>query len=188
MRKVAIVGNIASGKSETKKILVDFGYKVLDTDDVSHEILKNSDVLKKEFADYDVFDKDEISRTKLANLVFNDKNLLKKLENISHPIVREKIQEFFNEFLTEKILFVEIPLLFEAGMQDLFDDILFVYASDDIRKTRLMNRNGFSAEYAQKRMDSQLSQDEKLKQATIIIHNENSIEELKNQLAKLFMQ
>ena len=188
MRKVAIVGNIASGKSEVKNILLSMGYKVLDTDTVSHSLLQNDIEIKQTFKDYDVFENSEISRKKLGELVFSNQNLLANLESILHPKVKIAILDFFNVNKNEDTLFVEIPLLFEAGMQDLFDDILFVYASDDVRKKRLINRNGFSDEYAQKRMDSQLPQEDKIKQATIVINNENSIEDLKNQLSKLFMQ
>lgn len=188
MRKVAIVGNIASGKSEVKNILLDFGYKVLDTDIVCHEILEINENIKKQFAEFDVFEGQKISRQKLGNLVFNDKNLLNKLESIIHPIVKDKIIEFFNENQTENIIFVEIPLLFEAGMENLFDDILFVYAPDDIRKNRLITRNRFSTEYAQLRMDTQLSQEDKVKRASIVITNDASLVELKQKLESLFKQ
>ena len=188
MRKVAIVGNIASGKSEVKKILLDNGFNVLDTDNVCHKLLDSDEVIKNSFLNYDVFDDGKISREKLGKLVFNNELLLKKLESILHPKVRDSIVSFFEYHSNEKYVFVEIPLLFETGMEDLFDDILFVYASDEIRLNRLINRNSFSMEYAKQRMNAQLSQDEKMKKASVIIKNESTIDYLEQELCNLFMQ
>lgn len=160
MIKVAITGNIASGKSEVQKILENMGYKVLDTDIVGHEILKTCGKIKTEFKDYDVFDDSgEISREKLGRLVFSNPELKKKLEQISHPEIRKKILEFFNKNKTEKLIFVGIPLLFEAKMEDIFDKILLIYADDEIRKQRITEYRGYSKEYADARMNCQLSQD-----------------------------
>ena len=73
MRKIAITGNIASGKSEVQKILVSLGYKVLDTDVVGHELLHNNTEIKNAFIGYDILEYDDISREKLGKVVFNDK-------------------------------------------------------------------------------------------------------------------
>ena len=188
MRKIAIVGNIASGKSEVKNILLNMNYKVLDTDVVCHELLQSSDEIAQVFREYDIFENNKISRKKLGELVFDNAELLVKLESILHPKVRTTISEFFKKNSREKILFVEIPLLFEAGMDDMFDDILFVYAPDDIRLQRLIERNNFTKDYALKRMYAQKSQDEKIKLATIVIKNDNSLEDLRKNLEKLFKQ
>ena len=83
MRKIALTGNIASGKSEVQKILVSLGYKVLDTDIVGHELLHSNTEIKNAFAEYDILENNEISREKLGKVVFNDENLLKKLKNLS---------------------------------------------------------------------------------------------------------
>ncbi len=188
MRKVAIVGNIASGKSEVKNILLHYGYKVLDTDVVSHELLQSDNEVIQAFAEYDIFENSQISRKKLGELVFNNPELLERLENILHPKVRAAISDFFAKNDNDDILFVEIPLLFEAGMEDMFNDILFVYAPDELRLQRLMKRNGFTKDYALKRMNAQKSQDEKVNLATIVVKNDASLENLKSELTKLFMQ
>ena len=69
MRKIALTGNIASGKSEVQKILVSLGYKVLDTDIVGHELLHNNTEVKNAFAEYDIIENNEISREKLGKVV-----------------------------------------------------------------------------------------------------------------------
>lgn len=185
MIKFALVGNIASGKSTVEKFLEEFGYPVLDTDVVCHNLLKCNLEVKSAFKDYDVFENGEISRVKLGKLVFSDKNLKQKLENILHPLVKEKIFEFFEQNKSQKYSFVSIPLLFETKMENLFDKIIFIYTNDDIRLKRLMSRNNYTKEYAQIRMNSQISQDEKVKKSDFVIYNNSDLDSLKQEISNL---
>ena len=177
MLKVALVGNIASGKSTVEKALQTSGYVVLDTDKVCHELL-TCDEVSKEFSSFDVFENGIISREKLGKLVFANVELKKRLEDILYPMVRLRIAEFFEQYNAESLVFVAIPLLFEAGMVDLFDKIVFVYCDDEIRLKRLIARNNYTEEYAKTRMDSQQSQDEKIKKSDYVIYNNSTIEAL----------
>lgn len=189
MIKFALCGNIASGKSTVQKLLENQGYRVLDTDKVAHELLTvNNSELFLEFKKFDVFENGEFSREKLGKLVFANKEIKQKLENILHPQIREKIKEFFEQNQNEKYLFVGIPLLFEANMTDLFDKIIFIYADDDIRLKRLLLRNGYSVEYAKARLNSQMRQEEKTQKSDYVINNNGSIEELNVNIIKLFEQ
>lgn len=188
MIKFAIVGNIASGKSTVEKFLKELGFNVLDTDRVCHELLVISNDVSEAFKDYDVFKDGEISRDKLGRLVFNNPELKLKLEDILYPKVRVKIEEFFKQNQDEKFAFVAIPLLFEAEMQDLFDKILFVYCDDDIRLNRLIARSGYSKDYAKLRMDSQMSQEQKIVKSDYVIFNNSTFDELNTQLVSLIEQ
>ena len=187
MIKYAICGNIASGKSTVENILKKHGYSVLDTDLVCHDILNKNNEIKEEFKNYDIFENGCISREKLGKIVFSDNNLKKKLENIMHPIVKQEIENFFNINSDKTQLFVSIPLLFEANMQDLFDKIIFIYANDEIRLKRLIDRNNYSLEYAKIRMNSQMTQEEKIKHCDFVIYNNSSVIDLENQILKLIV-
>ena len=176
MLKVALVGNIASGKSAVEAILKKNGYSVLDTDKVCHNLLGELPQVAEEFVKYDVFEDGKISREKLGTLVFNNPDLRKKLENILYPTLREKINEFFNS--SDDLMFVAIPLFFEAEMTDLFDKILFIYADDKIRLKRLIKRNNYTKEYAKLRMESQMPQEDKVKKSDVVIYNNSTLEEL----------
>ena len=184
MIKYAITGNIASGKSVVQKILQEHGEIVLDADIVGHNLLKNNREVVKIFKDYDILDCEEISREKLGEVVFNNKEMLEKLNSVMHPKIRTEIENFFEQNKSRKRVFVGIPLLFESNMQDMFDKVVFIYADDELRLERLMSRNGYTKEYALKRIQSQIPQEEKLNKSDIILKNNNTIERFTDEIIK----
>ena len=168
MLKIAIVGNIASGKSTVEEIIKSKGYKVYDTDKIAHEVLANSLKVKDEFGTTD--------RKELARLVFSSPDKLKLLESIIHPEVKKEMEKIFNG--DEEIVFISVPQLYEAGFDVLFDKIIYITANEDIRKERLMKRNLLSTEEAQIRIDAQ-SEVGKKEKCDFIIENNTTIDDLK---------
>ena len=177
MIKVAIVGNIASGKSEFEKYLFNNDYVVFDTDVMTHDILVDKPEVSEAFEEYDVFEHGRLSREKLGKLVFDNEDLKEKLEDIVHPLILEDIENLFKTYKDEEYVFVSVPLLFEVGWEQIFDKIIFIKSDDDIRLKRLMERNGYTEEYAKKRMNSQLPQEEKIAKADIVVENNSTKEE-----------
>ena len=179
MLKIAITGNIASGKSAVQNILENMGYKVLDTDKTGHKLLNTMPEIKEAFKDFDVFEDGTISRDKLGRLIFSNPEYKKTLEEIIHPAIKEEILRFFDKNNSETLVFVGIPMLFESDMRDIFDKALLIYTDDDIRLQRLLSRNHFSLGYAKQRMQSQLSQEAKINLCDYVIYNNGTISELK---------
>lgn len=176
MLRIAIVGNIASGKSTVENILRQKGYKVFDTDIIAHDVLDEfSEDILNAFCDYDISENGNVSRKKLGELVFSNEALKKKLEDIMHPEIKKQINLIFEKNKNENFVFVSIPLLFEVGWRNLFDKILFIKAEDEIRLKRLMQRNQFTQQEAIIRIKSQLPQEEKTKLSDFVIENNSDI-------------
>ena len=193
MIKIAITGNIASGKSQVERILLSLGYKVIDTDKINHFILScDLDVIKavnEIFGCDDIYDENgNISRAKLGKVVFSDDNKRSKLEAILHPKINEKVNEFLVQNSSEKLIFVSVPLLFEAGVEGNFDKIIFVSADEDVRLKRLMERNNYSKKYAKIRIAAQAKEDEKIKKSDYIIYNNSDFINLRNQVNNIVKQ
>lgn len=187
--KIAIAGNIASGKTAVEGFFREKGYEVLDTDKIGHEVLNtHADEIIKAFEDEDVSTDGIIDRQKLGPIVFSSYHARKKLESMVHPVIRRRLEEYFKAHADEKVILVAIPLVFEAKMEDLFDKIIFVFADDETRLERLMARNNLSLEDAMKRINSQMSQFMKLEESDYVFHNNGTLENLRNQVEAFCVQ
>ena len=183
VQKIAITGNIASGKTQVEKILSK-SYPVYDTDKIAHEILDKI----TEFYGYDVFTNGKIDRKKLGALVFSNYELKKKLEDMVHPKVKNELTEIFEKHKYDKFVFVSVPLLFEAGFENMFDKIILVTTEEKERVKRLIARNNLTKDEAMKRIQSQIPEPEKQKKSDYIINNDSDIENLKIQTEKIIEQ
>ena len=110
---------------------------------------------------------------------------LKQLESIIHPEVKKEILNIFD--LDEKLIFISVPQLFESGFDELFDKIIFVSADENIRLARLMKRNNFTKEEAQKRISAQESEEKKISKSDYVLYNNDDVEFLKKEVDILFL-
>jgi dephospho-CoA kinase len=182
---VGITGSIATGKSLVTNHLIEKGYQVIDSDKLTHQVLKEPEVIKEII---DAFGKEllidnEINRRALGNIIFNNSSKRETLEKIIHPRVIKKINDFTMD--KSKLAFVDIPLLFEKNLEYLVDKIIVVYVSKEVQLSRLMNRDNIDIEYAIKKICSQMDILEKTKHADYIVNNEGNIIETYKQIHEI---
>ena len=181
---IGITGSIACGKSTVSNYLRDKGYTIIDADKLGHIALTSDEVkekLKKSFG-YIILENNEISREKLGKLVFGNDENLKILNSIVHPYIRKIILQLQEKHRDERLVFLDIALLFEAGFEDLVEKIIVVHVDEKIQLARLMSRNALSKEQAMFRIESQMSSNDKSKLGDYVINNSNTKEETYRQI------
>ena len=181
---IGITGSIACGKSTVSNYLKDKGYTIIDADKLGHTALTSDEVrekLEKSFG-LRIIENNEISREKLGKLVFGNEENLKILNSIVHPYIRKQILQLQEKHSDERLVFLDIALLFEAGFEDLVEKIIVVHINEKEQLTRLMNRNSLSSEAAMNRIKSQMSSKDKSKLGDYVINNSNTKEETYGQI------
>lgn len=171
---IGITGSIGTGKSTVSKYLQNKGYRVLDADVIAKGELEDPEVAAEIAAVFgpEILTDDQVDRKKLGGLIFRDSEKRKKLNALIHPRVIKTIEEELES--TEGLVFVDIPLLYEAGLEYLCDKILVVYASRRTQIARLTERDGIGEEYALLKIEAQMDIEEKKKLADFLVDNEGS--------------
>ena len=181
---IGITGSIACGKSTVSNYLKEKGYTIIDADKLGHIALTNDEVkekLKKSFG-LTILENNEISREKLGKLVFGNDENLKILNSIVHPYIRKIILQLQEKHRDERLVFLDIALLFEAGFEDLVEKIIVVHVDEKIQLARLMSRNALSKEQAMFRIESQMSSKDKSILGNYVIDNGGTKEETYKQI------
>ncbi len=151
MIKIAITGNIGSGKSTITKIIRELGFKVFDSDIEVKKALIKKDLINqicKEFKSKipDLIKRNTIDKAKLGEFVFSNPDELKKLEQILHPKVWESKEKFFEKNSNEPVVFLDINILFEKKLQSQFDFIIRTRVSEEVQKKRVLKRKNMTNE------------------------------------------
>ena len=178
--RLALTGGIGAGKTTALAMLAAAGAAVLDSDTVVHELLGQPDIHKRIISALDIepLPDGEPGRRQLADAVFDDDLMLSRLEEIVFPLVRRRIREWFGraDVAAAPVAVVELPLLFEAGMEDMFDEVVLITAPKEMRRQRHAGRIG--AEDFVRRSRRQLPEEEKRLRAGVVFDNTGSREEL----------
>ena len=182
---LGLTGGIASGKSTADEFFEKQNIPIIDSDLIAHQIME---VGQK---GYHILNDDQtINRHKLGGIVFNDKTKLKKLNEITHPLVHQKIKQQMERYRLnqEKLVVVDVPLLFESGFESLCDGVLVISISPKLQVKRLMKRNNFTKEEALVRINNQMPLSEKEKRATYVVANTGTIDDLEKRLSDLLQK
>ena len=194
---IGLTGGIGTGKSTVSQILREKKFPVIDLDTISHEVIKIPKVIEKIVENFgkEVLENSgnfenennaiRISREKLGKIIFENKEKRLLLNSIMHPeilhVMREQISKYKKN---NKIIFVEIQLLFEVQWEKEFDYILLISAKKSTQIRRILERDKRSEIDALNIINSQLSLDEKKKRSDFVIENDGNIEELKEKIDK----
>jgi len=181
MKIIGLTGGIATGKSTVKQMLQKRGYEVIDADAVVHELQAiGSPLLAEivnEFGTTVLHDDGSLNRGELGKMIFANAKARAKLNKIMHPAVRASFEKRIQNSKAD-VLFLDVPLLFEAGFDNMTDINLVISALEDVQLKRLMLRNGLSETEAQARIQSQMTMEEKIARADFVINNSGEIHEL----------
>ncbi|MDR1554496.1 MAG: dephospho-CoA kinase [Campylobacteraceae bacterium] len=183
--RTVLTGGIASGKSSACKILKEYGFSIIDADDIAHKILADNtdkivEIFGKEYVKNGVVD-----RKKLGKLVFSDKEKKELLESILHKKIYESIAiEAKKLTKLKKPYIVDIPLFFEKDGVYEAELTAVVYSPKEQQLKRLMKRMGLNEEEAKKRLDAQIDIEVKRQKADIVIDNSKDLTHLQNEIKK----
>lgn len=183
--KIAVTGGIGSGKTTVCNILNKFGFKVVSCDDVYKQIPDQvlKAVLEKQFPA--AVNNDKIDKKKLAQIVFNDKAKLEKLNSLTHPLI---MKEVFKAMEEQNILFAEVPLLFESGYDKYFDKIIVVKRDLNQRIESIIKRDDLSKNAVKKRISSQINYEIEDFAKYYVIHNDGNIDKLREEVFRVLKE
>ena len=195
MKVIGLTGGIASGKSTVSNYLKSIELTVIDADQIAREIVDIGQPALEEISmtfGKEILNEDgSLNRKVLGKIVFSNEKLLKKLNKITHPrIINEIINriELYKKNRKNSIVFVDAALLIEMNMRQLVDEIWLIKVDKETQRKRLMDRDGSRFAEAESRINAQMSMEEKVKYADVVIDNNNGIDYLYAQIQKQLAQ
>ena len=193
MKIIGITGPSGSGKSAVAKILRERGIAVLDADEIYHSLLTppsdSLDAIRSSFGDEFFDESGALLRGVLAKAVFSDKEKLALLNSITHKFVTDKMMELIRERenLGDEIAALDVPLLFEAGVDKLFSTSpnIAVLAKRDLRIARISKRDNISEAAALERVTAQPNDEFYISRADEVIYNDGCESELEDKILRI---
>ncbi len=195
MPLIGITGGIACGKSAVTRLLAAQGAVAFSADEAARAVLSPGGKallrIAEEFGEEMLTPGGQLDRARMGRLAFADKAARSKLERILHPLIRSllwaQIEAVREDFPPQTVLVVEIPLLYEGGLETWFDAVVVVSASEAVQLRRLWERDGLPAAEAHRRLDAQQKLEIKIVRAEIVLSNDGTEQELSAKVQNLWM-
>lgn len=188
---IGLTGGIGSGKTTVAKFIQEMGFPVYYSDDRAKEIVNDDEFLKnniKELLGEEAYDESgRYNRKYVADLVFNNEELLKQLNGLIHPAVKLDFENWVASQKTE-FVFKETALLFELNLNESCYKSVLVTADDNIRIKRVMDRDQKTYREIEAVIDKQMPEKDKIKRADFVIYNNDGIDELKAATEKMMVK
>lgn len=183
---IGLTGGIASGKTTVSDYLKKRGYVVLDADAYSKKTTaKNGPAIPaiiEAFGADIVSESGELDRKKLGSIIFNDADKRRELNEIVHPLIRKMMNADEEKYIQKGHVFLDIPLLFENGLNERCDLVVTVFVDRDTQIKRLTARNDLTVEEAEARINSQMPLTEKVQKSDFRLDNNGTVEMLYEQI------
>ncbi|TDG00861.1 dephospho-CoA kinase [Paenibacillus piri] len=192
---IGLTGGIACGKSTVSGMLVQHGALLVDADRIAREVVEPGSpalALIVERFGGDMLNGDgTLNRKKLGETVFGNPEALQDLQSITHPsiraLMRERVKQYERQH-PDKLVVADIPLLFESGLQEQYDEVMVVYVPRHVQLDRLIWRDGLSVEQAEQRLLAQMDIEQKKELADIVIDNEGTLEHTESQVEQFLRE
>jgi dephospho-CoA kinase len=185
---VALTGGIGSGKTMVGEIFTELGALVVDSDQLAREVVergsKGFDLIVTEFGD-EILKNGDLDRAALASLIFKDPKKRARLEEITHPLIRQSFAKIVSSAGSDSIIINQIPLLVESKHDYKFDHVITISASEKIRTERLIKR-GLTLTQIEQRMKAQATDTQREVISDTVIVNDKSEQELLAQVEKIW--
>ncbi len=191
MRKVAVTGSIASGKSTVCSLFEELGAYVISADAIVHQLLTTTAPVGQKVIHLlgpEIVVNGEIDRGEVAKRVFKDPSLLEKLEKQIHPEVQKVIETKYQEISHKKypLFVVEIPLLFEAGLETFYDTVIVLCADKKRTLERFTKTTSYDEKELERREKRLMPIEEKCQRGDIVFENNGSLSQLRDFVEKTF--
>jgi len=176
MKILGLTGGIGSGKSVVAELFQMMGIPVYDSDSRSKILTDTDEELKEKISSQfgaEMYSNGLLDRQALAKKIFGDAKALLAVNALIHPVVERDFRIWVKENCQFSVLIQETAILFEAGLENHFDQIICVTAPEDLRVERVCKRNKIAPEIVRERIKNQLSEAERVKQSDIIVVNDN---------------
>jgi dephospho-CoA kinase len=191
---IGLTGGIACGKTTVAAMLVKHGAILIDADQLAREVVMPGRpalrLIEERFGTQVIQSDGSLHRKALGEIIFNEPTARKELDAITHPLIRQAMWDQMHkaeETFPETLVVVDVPLLYESGLQDHFQKVMVVYVSEKVQLDRLMERDGLSYEAAILRLQAQMPIEQKKLLANIVIDNTGDLSQTEQQI-QLFWQ
>lgn len=193
--RIGLTGGIATGKSTVSKMLAAQGVRIVDADVIARDVMNPGQPLlaavAEQFGPEFLLPEGGLDRRRMAEHIFNRPEERQALNAIVHPAIRAEIRrqvEAAEAADPTGIVAADIPLLYESGLEELYEQIVVVYVPRAVQLERLTSRDGLAPEQAESRLNAQLDIEEKKRRADFVIDNSGTLEETRRQVEALLEQ
>ena len=177
MISIAITGGIGSGKTYVSNMFQERGIPIYNADTEAKRLMVQDEVIRKELVALvgeEVYQGAELNKPLLASYLFSSAEHVQQINSIVHPRVKADFIEWLKARQEYEVAGIESAILFEAGFRDSVDSVIMVSAPEELRLARAMKRDGATEQQIRNRMSAQMNEDEKIKMADFVIHNDET--------------